>query len=173
MGQYCYKNKKTGDMAPIAYFSKATNEPEKKYHSFELETLAIVKALERFHVYLQGIAFRIVTDCNALALAVKKININPRIARWTLTFQNYNFELVHRSSDKMTHVDFLSRYILTVNVISHEDELLFKQLADPKLKEIAEQVELYGSKIFKLIDGVLFKEYKDKDLICGTRSNDK
>ena len=163
-GAILLQKQKTGDMAPVAYFSKATSEPEKKYHSFELETLAIVKALERFHVYLQGITFRIVTDCNALALAVRKININPRIARWTLTFQNYNFELVHRSSDKMTHVDFLSRYILTVNIISSEDELLYKQLADPKLKEIAEQVELHGSKVFKLIDGILFKEYKDKDL---------
>nr|XP_012147359.1 PREDICTED: uncharacterized protein LOC105663389 [Megachile rotundata] len=41
------------DLAPIAYFSKATTDTEKKYHSFELETLAIIKALERFHVYLQ------------------------------------------------------------------------------------------------------------------------
>lgn len=52
--------------APIAYFSKATTNAEKRYRSYELETLAIVKAIERFYVYLQGIAFRIVTDCNSL-----------------------------------------------------------------------------------------------------------
>lgn len=93
-------------MAPVAYYSKATNEAEKKYHSFELETLAIARTLERFHVYLHGIQFRVITNCNSLALAVKKININPRIARWTLSFQNYQFELIHRSGKKMEHVDF-------------------------------------------------------------------
>jgi len=46
-----------GALAPIAYFSKSTNEAEKSYHSYELEILAIVKAVERFHVYLQSINF--------------------------------------------------------------------------------------------------------------------
>lgn len=74
----------------IAYFSKATIDVEKRYHSFELETLAIVKAIERFHVYLQGINFTIITDYNSFVLAMKKININPRIAR-SLILQNYSF----------------------------------------------------------------------------------
>jgi len=66
-------------MAPIAFFSQATSATEKNYHSYELETLAIVKAIERFHMYLQGIIFRIVTDCYSLVLVMKKVNINPRI----------------------------------------------------------------------------------------------
>ncbi|XP_011860718.1 PREDICTED: uncharacterized protein LOC105557922 [Vollenhovia emeryi] len=40
--------------APVAYFSKSTNEAESKYHSYELEMLAIVKSIERFHLYLYG-----------------------------------------------------------------------------------------------------------------------
>jgi len=82
-------------MAPIAYFSRATTDAEKNYHNYELETLAIVKAVERFHVYLQSINFKIIMDCNSLVLAMKKININPRIARWSLILQNYKFNLVH------------------------------------------------------------------------------
>lgn len=163
-GAVLLQKQEKGYMAPIAYFNKATNEAEKRYHSFELETLAIVKALDRFHVYLQGISFRVITDCNSLALAIKKININPRIARWTLSFQNYKFELMHRSSEKMEHVDFLSRNFMNVNLITAEDELMYRQLTDTKLKEIAEQVELHGSKKFSLIDGLLFRNYKNKDL---------
>lgn len=49
---------------PVFYFSKRTTEPEYRYHSFELETLAIINALKRFRVYLEEIAFKIVTDCN-------------------------------------------------------------------------------------------------------------
>jgi hypothetical protein len=66
---------------------------------------------------------------------MKKININPRIARWSLDLQNYKFELVHRPAEKMSHVDFLSRNIETINAITAEDELMFKQLTDTKLKE--------------------------------------
>lgn len=114
-----------GHYAPIAYFSKATTNCEKNYHSFELETLAIVKAVERFHVYLQGIKFKIITDCNSLVLAMKKINIKPRIARWSIFLQNYRFELIHRTSNRMIHVDCLSRNVMVVNSISIEDEILY------------------------------------------------
>jgi len=169
-GAILLQRQKSGCMAPIAYFSKATSDVEKTYHSFELETLAIVKAIERFHVYLQGISFKVVTDCNSLALAMKKVNINPRIARWTLALQNYRFELVHRSSDKMKHVDCLSRNIVTINVITAEDELMYKQLTDVKLKELAENVELRGSKYFTIIDGLLFRNYKDKNLFVVPES---
>lgn len=64
----------------IAYYSQATNQAESRYHSFELEMLAIVRAVERFHLYLYGLKFVIVTDC-ALVYAVNKANLNPKIAR--------------------------------------------------------------------------------------------
>jgi len=118
-------------------------------------------------VYLQGISFRIVTDCNSLVLAMKKININPRIARWTLTMQNYCFEMIHRSANRIMHVDALSRNIQTICTITVEDELMYRQLMDPKLKEIAEMVELKGSKKFTLIDGLLFRIGKDKPLFVA------
>jgi hypothetical protein len=94
--------------SPIAYFSQTTNQAESRYHSFELEMLAIVRTVERFHIYLYGITFTIVTDC-ALVYAVNKANLNPRIARWTLALQNYTFKMAHRPGSRMAHVDALSR----------------------------------------------------------------
>jgi len=38
--------------APVAYFSQAINDAESKYYSYELEMLAVVKSVERFHIYL-------------------------------------------------------------------------------------------------------------------------
>lgn len=69
---------------PIFYFSKRTTDSESRYHSFELEMLAIVYALRRFRIYLHGLQFKIITDCNSLALALKKNEINTRISRWVL-----------------------------------------------------------------------------------------
>lgn len=39
---------------PVFYYSRHTNEAERNYHSYELEVLAIVEALERFKMYLLG-----------------------------------------------------------------------------------------------------------------------
>lgn len=69
---------------PVAYFSKRSTVAESRYHSFELETLAIIYSLRRFRAYLEGIKFKILTDCNSLTLTLAKRNINSRIARWTL-----------------------------------------------------------------------------------------
>jgi len=163
-GAILLQKQEKGNFGPIAFFSKSTNEAEKKYHSFELETLAIVKAIERFHVYLHRINFRIVTDCNSLVMAIKKININPRIARWSLVMQNYKFELSHRSSSKMVHVDCLSRNVMVVQSISFEDELMYKQLSDPKLKSLTSELKIKDNKHFSLLNGLIFKNYRDKQL---------
>ncbi|KMQ85071.1 hypothetical protein RF55_16630 [Lasius niger] len=53
-GAILLQKQKYSNWAPIAYFSKATTDTEKRYHSYELETLAIVKAIERFHVYYRA-----------------------------------------------------------------------------------------------------------------------
>lgn len=92
---------------PIAFFSKRVTEVESKYHSYELECLSIIYALKRFHVYLYGISFTFVTDCNSLKLTLDKRDVNPRISRWAHTLQSYDFKIEHRPGSKMTHVDAL------------------------------------------------------------------
>lgn len=94
---------------PISYFSKRTSEHERKYHSFELETLAIIYSLQKFRIYLQGLTFKIFTDCDSLKLCLNKKTINPRIARWALAMQEYQYTVEHRENRKMQHLDALSR----------------------------------------------------------------
>jgi ribonuclease HI len=61
-----------GAMHPVYYCSEKTTPAEKKYTSYELEVLAIVKALKKFRVYLLGISFKIITDCRAFAATMNK-----------------------------------------------------------------------------------------------------
>lgn len=56
---------------PIEYMSRKTTPVEQKYHSYELEVLAIISALKKWRVYVMGIRFKIITDCNAFALTMK------------------------------------------------------------------------------------------------------
>lgn len=69
---------------PVAYYSRQTSPEERDFHSFELETLAVVCSLKKFRVYLLGQNFKIVTDCNALRSTFSKRDLIPRIARWWL-----------------------------------------------------------------------------------------
>ena len=98
-----------GQLKPVFYFSKRCSDLEAKYHSYELEVLAIVEALERFRVYLIGKFFYVVTDCSAVTTTRLKKALWPRIARWWLKLQKFDFELIHRAGIRIPHVDALSR----------------------------------------------------------------
>ncbi|CAK1584227.1 unnamed protein product [Parnassius mnemosyne] len=74
----------------VAYFSKSTQGAKPKYHSYELETIAVVKALQNFRKYLLGVSFKIVTDCNTLKLTERKKDFLPRVVRWWLSMQDPN-----------------------------------------------------------------------------------
>ncbi|CAK9820133.1 Transposon Ty3-G Gag-Pol polyprotein [Anthophora plagiata] len=138
-----------GGLRVVYYYSRQCTEAEKLYHSFELEVLAIVESLERFRVYLLGKHFRIVTDCSAVSSSKNTKPLVPRIARWFLKLQEYDFELVHRAADKIPHADSLSRapyedpkepkivaeHILKIEV-TQDDWLNILQMQDPKLKTV-------------------------------------
>lgn len=139
--------------APIAYFNQATNDAESRYHNFELEMLAVVKAIEIFHIYLYGLLFTVVTDCHALVYAVNKAHLNPRISRWTLRLQSYTFSVSHRPGVKMAHVDALSRVVALVDSLPLQRELEFRQLNDPIIKSIATDLEENNHEKFELLNG--------------------
>lgn len=98
-----------GQLRVIEYYSRRTTDVESRYHSYELETLAVVKAVEHFHHYLQGRHFVVVTDCNSLKASHSKVNLSPRVHRYWAFLQAYDFEIIYREGKKMSHVDCLSR----------------------------------------------------------------
>ena len=93
----------------VAYFSRATTKIESQYHSYELEALAVVDSLQRFKYYLLNKNFKVLTDCNSLRYTHRKKDLISRIGRWWLKIQEFNFEIEHRPSNLMAHVDALSR----------------------------------------------------------------
>lgn len=135
----------------IGYFSRHTTPTEQRYHSFELEMLAVVAAVKHFRHYLIGNRFKIITDCSAVKHSMNKKDLNPRIGRWILELQEYNFEIIHKPGTQMSHVDALSRnppvqLNQTVVVIATNDWLLAAQQADAELVSIKNILEA-GDKI--------------------------
>ncbi|KAL7728477.1 hypothetical protein ACLKA6_005232 [Drosophila palustris] len=135
------------DWKPVSYFSRHCNDTESRYHSYELEILAVVETLKRFRVYVLGKSFRLVTDCAAIAKAKTNKELIPKIARWWFSILDYNCEIIHREGTKMAHVDAMSRapdltqqetLEETIRQITNnvDDWLLTMQLQDTNLVEI-------------------------------------
>ncbi|XP_037922966.1 uncharacterized protein LOC119659115 [Hermetia illucens] len=82
-------------LKPVMYFSRKCSETEAKYHSHELEVLAIVDSLERFRMFLIGKRFRVITDCAAITSTKNKTPLHPHIARWWLRLQEFDCEYIH------------------------------------------------------------------------------
>lgn len=103
----------------VAYFSRVTQGAEGRYHSYELETLAVVKALQQFRHYLVGVRFVVITDCNALKATQQKKDLIPRVARWWIYLQDFDFTIEYRKGIMIPHADYLSRNPqVSVNQIS-------------------------------------------------------
>uniref|UniRef100_A0A0K8WCR6 RNA-directed DNA polymerase n=1 Tax=Bactrocera latifrons TaxID=174628 RepID=A0A0K8WCR6_BACLA len=74
-----------------------------------MEVLAVVESVERFRVFLLGTHFVVRTDCNAVVTTKEATPLSPRIARWWLRLQEFDFTCKHRAGVQMQHVDALSR----------------------------------------------------------------
>lgn len=166
-GAILLQKQKNGVFQPISYFSKRTTPAESKYHSFELECLAAVYAIKRFQIYLYGIKFRIVTDCDSFRLTLAKKGINPRISRWAMFLQDYNYEIVHRPGKRMSHVDALSRChnILVLEPCTFEQTLAIVQDRDAEIIKIREKLEEDEDRFFELRDGLVYRKCKNDRLL--------
>ena len=144
---------------PVSFYSKSTSKHEGKFHSFELETLAIIYALRRFRVYLEGIPFKIVTDCHALKWTLERKSLNPRIARWALELQNYEYEVEHRKGESMTHADALSRCYAIVPSDRQEVEsrIRITQVRDPEIQSMVEKLSEGSVEGYNSVEGLVVK----------------
>jgi len=99
---------------PVAYASRTLTSAERKYAQVEREALAIIFGVRRFHQYLYGRKFTLVTDHRPLCKILgEKEGIPPlaaaRMQRWALVLSAYQYQIQH-TPGKQNHIaDCLSR----------------------------------------------------------------
>ena len=105
-----------GETKPIAYASRTLTSVETRYSQTEREALAVVWGCERFHLYLYGTNFDLLTDHKPLEVIYSPTSKPPaRIERWGLRLQPYTFRLKY-SPGVNNPADVLSRLPLSNQV---------------------------------------------------------
>ncbi|GFU55689.1 retrovirus-related Pol polyprotein from transposon 297 [Trichonephila clavipes] len=100
----------TGEEHPILYLSKKFSDAEKVYCTIEKECAAIVYAVNKLNCYLDGQQKCIIqTDHNPLVWLKTNAGTNPRLMRWSLALQPFNFEVIHKPGRSHANADALSR----------------------------------------------------------------
>ncbi|KAL0104005.1 hypothetical protein PUN28_016995 [Cardiocondyla obscurior] len=108
---------------------------------------------------LAGNKVKIITDCQALNLTLLKKETNPRIARWVLEMQNYDYVLEHRPGSRMQHVDALSRQITVVEDNTFDRNLALCQSEDQNIASIRNELEHSEQKLFEMRNGLVYRKH--------------
>ncbi|XP_060076193.1 uncharacterized protein K02A2.6-like [Ylistrum balloti] len=100
-----------GETKVISYASRTLTDVERRYSTTEKEALAVVWACGKFHIYLYGIDFELVTDHKPLEILYgPKSKPNARIERWVMRLMPYNFRIRYQPG-KQNIADALSRLV--------------------------------------------------------------
>ena len=78
----------------ICYACRSLTDTESRYSQTEKQALALVWACEKFHPYVYGVPFDLVTDHKPLEVIYgPRSKACARIERWVLRMQPYKFKV--------------------------------------------------------------------------------
>ena len=90
-----------GTERPLGFVSRSLSASERKYSQIEREALVITFGASKFHSYLLGNVFTLVTDHKPLVMLFGEHADLPemasaRIRRWALKLSAYKYEIMFR-----------------------------------------------------------------------------
>ena len=103
-----------GSERPIAFASHSLSTSERNYAQLEKEALSLVFGVKKFHQYLYGRKFNLITDHKPLlAILGPKKGIPSlaaaRLQRWAVLLSAYQYEIQFKSTQAHANADGLSR----------------------------------------------------------------
>ena len=128
-----------GTDRPIGFASRSLTKAERKYSQLEKEGLACIFGVKRFHSYLYGRKFTLITDHKPLLGLLGEIKAIPtqasaRIQRWALTLAAYEYTFRYRLGGNHGNADAMSHLPLQEESVSvpvpEEVVLLMEHLQD-------------------------------------------
>ena len=103
-----------GTEKPIAYASKTLSSAERNYLQIEKEALSLIFGVKKFHNFLYGRHFLLVTDHKPLLTIFSSKKGIPTVAanclqRWAIILATYTYEILYKPTAKHGNADTLSR----------------------------------------------------------------
>lgn len=119
-----------GEERPIAFASRTLSDSEKNYAQIEREALSLIFGVTKFHIYLYGRSFTLITDHRPLTTILgPKANIPSiaamRMQRWAAILAAYTYDIRYKSSETHSNADAMSRLPQTCNRIHCNQLSLF------------------------------------------------
>lgn len=109
LGAVLYQNQE-GQNRVIAYASRGLSKSEKNYPAHKLEFLALKWSVcDKFHDYLYGHSFGVLTDNNPLTYVLTSANLDATGHRWLAALSVYDFNITYRPGKNNADADGLSR----------------------------------------------------------------
>lgn len=102
-----------GEERPIVYASRTLSPAEKTYSQIDKEALGLIYGVKKFHQYLWGRHFTLVTDHRPLLTLFGEHKSLPtlaaaRIQRWAIILSAYDYNIVYHKSEEHSNADGLS-----------------------------------------------------------------
>ena len=147
-----------GNERPIAYASKTLSDRERRWQTTEREAYALFWSTTHFEQYLKGVKFTLVTDHKPITWLKTCKDPTPKVYRWILWLNDFDFEVEYAPGETQVFADALSRMGM-VNVIRfvealawEPDDLAKEQQEDPDLGVLL-QAKIQGLPIPSSIQG--------------------
>lgn len=149
-----------GTERPIYFASRTMNKAEKNYPQLQKEALSIIFAVRKFHVYLYGRHFTLITDHKPLLTLLAADRAVPvlaaaRLQRWALLLSTYNYTIQYKPGKNIQNADGFSRNPLPeVEEQSANEVMYFSPLSCIPLD--AGQIAQESTKEMKIIKAIDF-----------------
>ena len=123
-----------GQEKPIAFASRTLTQSEANYSQLDKEALGIVFGVKRFHNYLFGRKWTLLTDHKPLTSIFHPGKGVPtmaaaRLQRWALLLSAYTYDVKYRSNRDHGNADYLSRLPLSTTLKDKPDSSAFYMLS--------------------------------------------
>ena len=114
----------------MAYASRTLSTSEQNYSQLEKETLSLVYGVKKFHSYLYGRTFELLTDHKPLTTILGPKTGIPSIAaarlqRWALLLSCYQYQIMFKSTQSHANADCLSRLPLSLSLILQNHQMCY------------------------------------------------
>ena len=123
----------------IAFASRSMSETERRYAQIEKEALATTWASEKFSSYILGTSFVIETDHKPLVPLLGSKNLDslpPRILRFRLKLDRFDYRIVHIPGKEIYTADTLSRAPISSEISDLNLEEEAKMLIEMSIRHL-------------------------------------